>query len=296
MSNETITAIPGVRVGHWTDTENMTGCTVVVLPEPNIVAGEARGAAPGTREFALLQPGMRVEQAQAILLTGGSAFGLSAADGVMRGLEADGRGHETPVGRVPIVPAAVIFDLFPDFGARPGPDEGEAAYRAASPDPVESGLVGAGTGATVAKWRGLEHRRPGGVGSAVRPAGDATVGALVVVNAVGDVHTLEGESLTGGDPEPGPPALTPEAFTNTTLVVLATDARLSRLQLFRLVVRAHDALAACVRPVHTAFDGDVVFAASVGTKMAEVHTLAEAAFGATAQAVENAVRSSNDSE
>lgn len=296
MSNETITAVPGIRVGHWTDTENMTGCTVVVLPEPNVVAGEARGAAPGTREFALLQPGMRVEQAQAILLTGGSAFGLSAADGVMRGLEADGRGHETPVGRVPIVPAAVIFDLFPDFGARPGPEEGEAAYRAASSGPVESGLVGAGAGATVAKWRGFEHRRPGGIGSALRLAGDASVGALVVVNAVGDVHTLEGESLTGGDPEPGPPALTPEAFTNTTLVVLAADARLSRLQLFRLVVRAHDALAACVRPVHTDFDGDVVFAASVGTKTGEVHTLAEAAFGATAQAIENAVRYSNDAE
>lgn len=296
MSNESITAIPGIRVGHWTDTENTTGCTVVVLPEPNVVTGEARGAAPGTREFALLQPGMRVEQAQAFLLTGGSAFGLSAADGVMRGLEADERGHETPAGRVPIVPAAVIFDLFPDFGARPGPDEGEAAYREASSDPVGSGLVGAGTGATVAKWRGFEHRRPGGLGSAVRSAGDASVGALVIVNAVGDVHTLEGESLTGGEVEPGPPNLTPEAFTNTTLVVLATDAALSRLQLFRLVVRAHDALAACVRPVHTDFDGDVVFATSVGIKTAEVHTLAEAAFGATARAIENAVRSSNERE
>lgn len=295
MSNESITAVSGVRVGHWNDREAMTGCTVVVLPEPNVVAGEARGAAPGTREFALLQPGMRVEQAQAILLTGGSAFGLSAADGVMRGLEADGRGHETPVGRVPIVPSAVIFDLFPDFGARPGPDEGEAAYRAASSDPVESGLFGAGTGATVAKWRGFEHRRPGGLGTALRTAGDASVGALAVVNAVGDVYSLEGESLTGGEPEPGPPSLTPEAFTNTTLIVLATDAALSRLQLFRLVVRAHDALAACLRPVHTDFDGDVVFAASVGAETAEVHTLAEAAFGATGRAIENAVRASNES-
>lgn len=291
--NDSITAIPGVRVGHWSDDESMTGCTVVVLPEPNIVAGEARGAAPGTREFALLQPGMRVEQAQAILLTGGSAFGLSAAEGVVRGLEADGRGHETPVGRVPIVPGAVIFDLFPDFSARPGPAEGEAAYRAASSDPVTSGLVGAGKGATVSKWRGFEHRRPGGLGTAVRHAGDATVGALVVVNAVGDVFTIEGEPLTGGPAEPGPPRLTPEAFTNTTLVVLATDASLSRVQLFRLVVRAHDALAACLRPVHTDFDGDVVFAASVGAIDAEVHTLAEAAFGATGRAIENAVRASN---
>lgn len=294
MINETITSVPGIRVGHWTDTQAMTGCTVVVLPEPNVIAGEARGAAPGTREYALLQPGMRVEQAQAILLTGGSAFGLAAADGVMRGLEADERGHETPVGRVPIVPAAVIFDLLDDFGARPGPDQGEAAYRAASSDPVDSGLVGAGTGATVAKWRGFEHRRPGGLGTASRSAGAAMVGALVVVNAVGDVYSLEGESMTGGDAEPGPPSLTPEAFTNTTLVVLATDAHLNRLQLFRLVVRAHDALAACLRPVHTDFDGDVVFAVSVGSESAEVHTLAEAAFGATARAIENAVRAAND--
>jgi L-aminopeptidase/D-esterase-like protein len=291
--NESITAIPGVEVGHWTDDEAMTGCTVVVLPEPNVVAGEARGAAPGTREYALLQPGMRVEQVQAILLTGGSAFGLSAAEGVVRGLESDGRGHETQLGRVPIVPGAVIFDLFPDFGARPGPDEGEAAYRARSSHPVTSGLVGAGTGATVSKWRGFEFRRPGGLGTAVKPAAGAMVGALVVVNAVGDVFSLEGDSLTGGPPEPGPPQLTPEAFTNTTLVVLATDARLSRLQLFRLVVRAHDALAACIRPVHTDFDGDVVFAASTGSVEAEVHTLAEAAFGATGRAIENAVRASN---
>lgn len=293
--NDTITAVPGIAVGHWQDNDAMTGCTVVVLPEPNVVTAEARGAAPGTREYALLQPGMRVEQAQAILLTGGSAFGLSAADGVVRGLEADGRGHETPVGRVPIVPAAVIFDLFPDFGARPGPEEGEAAYRAASTEPVVSGLVGAGTGATVAKWRGLDQRRSGGLGSAMREVGDAKVGVLVVLNAVGDVFSLEGESLTGGEAEPGPPNLVPDAFTNTTLVVVATDARLSRLQLFRLVVRAHDALAACLRPVHTDFDGDVVFAASVGVETAEVHDLAEAAFGATGRAVEKAARAANES-
>lgn len=292
--NDSITAVPGIEVGNWHDTEAMTGCTVVVLPEPNVIAGEARGAAPATREYALLQPGMRVEQAQAILLTGGSAFGLSAADGVVRGLEADGRGHQTPVGRVPIVPAAVIFDLFPDFGARPGPDEGEAAYLARSSEPVVSGLVGAGTGATVAKWRGFEHRMPGGLGTAVRETGGARVGVLVVLNAVGDVFSLEGESLTGGDAEPGPPNMTPEAFTNTTLVVVATDARLSRLQLFRLVVRAHDALAACLRPVHTDFDGDVVFAVSVGEKSVEVHDLAETAFGVTGRAIEKAVRAAND--
>ncbi len=288
--NETITAVPGVRVGHWTDHEAMTGCTVVVLPEPNVTSAEARGAAPGTREYALLQPGMRVEQVQAILLTGGSAFGLAAADGVVRGLEADGRGHQTPLGRVPIVPAAVVFDLFPDFGARPGPDEGEAAYRAAAVDPVPLGLVGAGTGTTVAKWRGFDQRRPGGVGSAVRRVGGSVVGALVVNNAVGDVFTVDGEPLTGGDHEPGPPDLTPEAFTNTTLVVVATDASLSRTDASRLVVRAHDALAACIRPAHTRYDGDLVFAVSCGERAEDVDAVAEAAFGATAAAIEAGVR------
>ncbi len=291
--NDTITAIPGVEVGHWTDPDSGTGCTVVVLPEPNIAAAEVRGAAPGTREIALLERGMRVEQIQAILLTGGSAFGLAAADGVVRALEADGRGHVTPVARVPIVPAAVIFDLRPgEEVVRPGPDHGEAAYRAASPAPVGSGAIGAGTGATVAKWRGLEHMRPGGLASAIRECGDATVGALVVLNAIGDVFSIEGEPLTGGPYEPGPPAPFPEGVANTTLVVLATDAALSRSELGRLAVRAHDALGACIRPVHTQFDGDIVFSVSVGDVACDVESAAEAAFGATAAAIERAVRAS----
>ena len=288
--NDTLTVVPGLRVGHWTDRQAMTGCTVVVLPEPNVVTGEVRGAAPGTREFALLQPGMRVEQAQAILLTGGSAFGLAAADGVVRALEADGRGHVTPVARVPIVPAAVLFDLIPgDPSVRPGPDQGEAAYRAASSEPVEVGLVGAGTGATVAKWRGFEHMRPGGLGSAARRSGAATVAALVVANAVGDIFTIDGEPLTGGSPEPGPSGMEFDPLTNTTLVVVATDARLGRAELSRLVVRSHDALAACIRPAHTRFDGDVVFAVSCGEEEADVDALAEASFVATARALEKGV-------
>jgi L-aminopeptidase/D-esterase-like protein len=290
--NETITAVPGIEVGHWTDLEGMTGCTVVVLPEPNVVAVEVRGGAPGSREIALLEPGMRVEQVQAILLTGGSAFGLAAADGVVRGLEADGRGHDTGVVRVPIVPAAVVFDLFPDPAVRPGPDEGEAAYRAATADPVVNGLVGVGTGTTVANWRGFEHIRPGGVGSGLRGDGETAVGALVAVNAIGDVFTLAGEPLTGGDHEPGPPAPFLDAPTNTTLGVVATNARLGRNELSRLALRAHDAYAACIRPAHTRFDGDIVFAVSCGDVEADVEALAEAAFGATASAIENAVRTS----
>jgi len=291
--NDTITAVPGVTVGHWSDHEARTGCTVVVFPEPNVASAEVRGAAPGSRETALLEHGMRIEQIQAILLTGGSAFGLAAADGVVRGLEADGRGHLTPVARVPIVPAAVVFDLQPgEDSVRPGPDHGEAAYRAASSEPVPAGLLGAGTGTTVAKWRGLENMQPGGLGSAIRSAGEATVGALVVLNAVGDVFNIAGDALTGGDHEPGPPAPIPETLTNTTLVVVATDAALTRAEVSRLAVRSHDALAVCIRPVHTRFDGDIVFAVSCGGVTGDVETLAEAAFGATAAAVERAVRAS----
>lgn len=239
----------------------------------------------------MLEHGMRVEQIQAILLTGGSAFGLAAADGVVRALEADGRGHITPVARVPIVPAAVVFDLDPaSGGVRPGPDQGEAAYRAATSDPVISGRVGVGTGTTVAKWRGFEHIQPGGLGSALRPAGDAQVGALVALNAVGDIFSITGESLTGGDHEPGPPAPFPESIPNTTLVVVATDAVMTRSALSRLAVRAHDAMAVCIRPVHTRYDGDIVFAVACGGIESDVEVLAEAAFGATAAAIERSVK------
>ncbi len=228
-----ITDVPGIRVGHWTHPSQPTGCTVVVLPEPNVVAVEVRGAAPGSRETALLQPGMRVEQVQAIALSGGSAFGLATADGVMRELLADDRGHVTPVGRVPIVPAAVIFDLG-RASDRPGPEEGALAYRNASDGPVQTGLVGAGAGATVAKWRGFEHMAPGGVGTASVRRGDVIVGAVVVVNALGDAFTLEGESLTGGDLVPGPPAPFPTPGQNTTLAVVATNVAMTRSELTRV--------------------------------------------------------------
>lgn len=293
--NRTITAVRGVKVGHWHDPTAKTGCTVVVLPEPNIVAGEIRGGAPGTRETALLQPGMSVQQAQAFLLTGGSAFGLAAADGVVRGLAEDGRGHDTGVARVPIVPAVVLFDLMHgDPDARPGPDEGYDAYRSATDGPVESGLIGAGIGATAAKWRGFEHMRPGGLGSAIAPVGEALVGALAVLNPIGDVFTVDGESLTGGEPVPGAPNMVPTDLTNTTLVVIATDAALDRSELGRLIVRAHDAIAVCIRPAHTRYDGDAVLAASVGAFEVDRDELAEAVFGATAAAIENAVRAANE--
>lgn len=291
--NDTLTAIEGIRVGHWTDAAAGTGCTVVVLPEPNCVTAEFRGAAPGSREAALLQPGMSVEQAQAVVFTGGSAFGLAAADGVMGALEADGRGHPTLMGPVPIVPAAVVYDLHTgDPTVRPGPAEGEAAYRAATADPVEMGRVGAGTGTRVAGWRGFEASRAGGLGSALVAGDGFSVGALAVVNSVGDVFTLEGGPLTGGAPVPGPPAARGEPLEQTTLVLVATDARLPRHRLRRLTVRGHDAIAVCVRPAHTGHDGDAVFAVSCGSIEADADMVAEAAWEATGRAIETAIRSS----
>lgn len=288
----TITAVPGVRVGHYTDGVGLTGVTVVVPPSPNVATVEIRGAAPGSRETALLAPGMKVEEVQAIVLTGGSAFGLASADGVVSALEEEGKGHPTFAGVVPIVPAAVIFDLgVGDAAARPGSTAGAAAYAAATADPVEEGCVGAGTGATVAGWRGFQHARRGGVGSASVRVEGATVGALVVVNAVGDVFTLEGTPLTGGEPVPsGPPPGPPESGANTTLAVVATDASLSRNQLFRLCVQGHDAFATCLRPGHTRYDGDAVFALSCGAQSADEDGIGAAVFEAVGRAIESAVR------
>ncbi len=288
----TLTAVPGVSVGHWTDLAALTGCTVIVFPEPNVAAAEVRGAAPGTRETSLFDQGMRIENIQAIVFAGGSAFGLAAADGVVRELEADGRGHVTRVARVPIVPAAILFDLGLGEGdRRPGPDEGVAAYRAAHDGPVAMGNVGAGTGATVAKWRGFDKMIKGGVGSAAAQVGDATVAALVAVNAVGDVFSLAGEPLTGGPPIPDPvAAIDPLHHENTTLVAVATDMALNRAELHRVAVRAQDAIAACIRPGHTRYDGDAAFAVSCGSVAGSADAAGEAAFNVVGEAIEAGLR------
>lgn len=287
----TLTSVPGVRVGHATDREGITGVTVVVPPTPNVATVEVRGAAPGTRETALLAPGMRVETIHAIALTGGSAFGLASVDGVVSALESDGIGHETMAGVVPIVPAAVIFDLWlGSAAARPGPDAGEAAYRAATSDPVQMGSVGAGTGAVVAGWRGPDAVRKGGIGSASVRVGETTVGALVVLNAVGDVFTVEGEPLTGGLAIPPGTPVGPTRQDNTTLAVVATDAALDRSALTRLCVQGHDAFSACLRPSHTRYDGDAVFAISCGDREEDPDALGVAAFEVVARSIEAAVR------
>jgi len=288
QANNTITAVPGIEVGHWTDLEAATGVTVINLPEPNLAVFEARGGAPGTRETALLAPSMKIETIQALVFAGGSAFGLAAADGVMTELATAGRGHPTPAGPVPIVPAAILYDLFVGENAPPDAAAGAAAYRSRSAGPVQLGTVGAGTGATVSKWQGFDNMKKAGIGSAATRVGTATLGVLAAVNAVGDVVGPDGTWITGGPTLQAPEV---EGFReNTTLVAVATDARLSKSDLLRLAVRAHDALAVTLRPAHTRYDGDIVFAVSCGEEDADLDVLGEAAFGAVAAAIVSSVR------
>jgi len=277
--------VPGLRVGHATDPGGRTGCTVVLGPFRGAV--ELSGLATGTRELGALDPRHLVARIDALLLTGGSAFGLAAADGVAGWLAERGIGFETGVAPVPIVPAAVIFDLAEGV-PRPDAALGRQACAAAGDGPVEEGRVGAGAGATVGKLAGRERSSPGGIGSAAGRSGDHAVGALAVVNALGNVSDRTGRIVAGargeragewldtagarrlgatagfarkegkgGGPSPG---------TNTTLAVVGTDAPLSRGELARVVRVASTALARRIDPVHTPFDGDVVFALATGTR------------------------------
>ena len=296
-----ITAVPGIRVGHATDRGGLTGCTVVLCPPETVGSGEVRGGAPATRETDLLRPGMLVEHVDAVLLTGGSAFGLAAADGVVRYLEERGIGFDAGVARVPIVPAAALFDLgVGDPAARPGPDEGYAACEAASED-VGEGTVGAGTGATVAKLHGPDRAVKGGIGTASFERDGVVVGALFAVNSVGEIFgddgeilagALPGEDGSGSTPFPAGPVIEgghpPPA--NTTIGVVATNARLSRERAHLLSLAGHDGISAAVRPAHTIWDGDTVFALATGEVDAAQAAVEELAERAVAEAIRRAVR------
>lgn len=293
MSERTIRDVPGIRVGHWTDDVALTGCTVVLAPDDGAVGGcDVRGSATGTRETDLFRHTALGVPVNAICLAGGSAFGLAAADGVMRRLAERGVGHPTGVRPVPIVPAAILYDLGVGDGfAFPDAEAGYAATVAAESDqgPLE-GAVGAGCGATVAKLGGVDEGRPGGVGSAARELADGTrVGALVVNNALGDIHARDGASLVTHSGTDAPPPL-----VNTTLVVVATDAVIDRAQAQKLAELAHDGLARAIRPAHTMFDGDIAFVLGTGPSgSAEPRTLlelADAADDAIREAVERSVR------
>ena len=264
MDRLTLRDVPGIRVGHWTDAERGTGCTVVLAPDDGAIAGvEVRGSAPGTRETDLLRPTALVERINAICLAGGSAFGLAAAGGVMRRLAERGIGFATGIRPVPIVPSAIIFDLgVGDPEAFPDADAGYSATMAAESNDGElEGRVGAGTGATVAKLGGLAGALPGGVGSAARRLPDGTlIGTLLVNNALGDIHARDGRPLAVSTAT----VTTPPPIGNTTLAVIVTDAALDRAQCRKLAEAGHDALARGIRPVHTMFDGDVIFTMSTG--------------------------------
>jgi L-aminopeptidase/D-esterase-like protein len=268
--------VPGIAVGHATDPIGVTGCTVVLADGGAVAGVDVRGSAPGTRETDLLRPTALVERIHALCFAGGSAFGLAAADGVMRYLAERGIGFDTGARPVPIVPAAILFDLFSGSpSAAPGPDDGYAAAQAAERNegPLE-GRVGAGTGATVGKLAGPQLTSPGGVGSAAMRLPDrSTIGALVITNSVGNVIGRDGQILAGVRDGAGgfvdasalllagpPPGRVPPSGTNTTLAVVATDATLDRAQCSRLAAQAHDALALAISPVHTVLDGDTTFA------------------------------------
>lgn len=266
MEGLTLRDVPGLQVGHDTDAEGITGCTVVLATGGAVAGIDVRGAAPGTRETDLLRPGSLVERIHAVCLAGGSAFGLAAADGVMHWLAARGIGFQTEAGPVPIVPAAILYDLsIGSADARPTARDGEAACDAAErgDQPLE-GSVGAGTGATVAKLHGPEHARMGGVGMAGRRlSGGRILAAMAVCNALGSVVARDGRVLAG-PAHAGEPSDPPRHLQHTTLAVIGTDADLDHAQCTRLAQLGHDALARSISPVHTMFDGDTVFALSTG--------------------------------
>ena len=300
-----VTDVPGVRVGHWTDAEAGTGCTVILPPPGTVGAVEVRGGGPATRDTDLLGPLASVAEVTALLLSGGSAFGLDAAAGVMRWCEERGLGHETVGGRVPIVPTACIFDLGITGNARrPGPDDGYAACAAASEAPHAVGSVGAGTGATCGKLRARDGWCKGGLGAAGRRLHDGTiVTALAVVNAWGDVIDERGEVIAGAVGEDGrflrawervidePPAHPRLAATeHTTLACVITDAALTRSAAATVVRMAHAGMARAVSPVHTPIDGDAVFCLATGTRPAAVFAVGVAAAEAVSDAIRDAVR------
>ena len=292
MADRSITNVPDVMVGHYTDLEAMTGVTVLTFGEPNVAAVDVRGGAPGSRELGLFGDAIKPITVNALVFAGGSAFGLAAAQGVMEEVEKEGRGQPTPMGPVPIVPSAIIYDLMVGRSdVRPTPEDGRAAYLARSNRPVESGSIGAGTGATVSKLNGPDGFAKSGIGSASARVDDATVGALVVLNAVGDVFDLGGNRLSGSVDANRSAAM--EAFgSNTTLIAIATDAMVEdRNELRRLGIRAHDALAATVRPSHTRYDGDTAFVVSSGKRTVDVDQLGEAVFNVVASSIVDAVLS-----
>lgn len=296
-----LTDVPGFKVGQVSDLVAATGVTVILVPPKTRASCEVRGNSPGSRELALLAPEKSMQEVHAVLLSGGSALGLASADGVVRWLKEHDIGYQTPWIKIPIVPAAVVFDL--NIGSKdrwPDAAMGYEACARASGGPIEEGSVGAGTGTAVGKWNGLETCMKGGVGSASLTVGELVVGALAVANAVGDVIAADGTVLAGARVGSegflaGAGAIRRFARSkvldqaNTTLAVVATNAGLDKVQLFKVAQRMHDGFARAIAPVHTSYDGDVSFALSAGQLQADFEVVAEMAAVATAEAIRRAV-------
>ncbi len=299
-----ITEVPGISVGHYTNLKAATGCTVVLCPEGAVCGVDVRGSAPGTRETDLLSPANLVEQVHAILLSGGSAFGLDAAGGVMRYLEERGYGLVRGAVKIPIVPAAILFDL--TIGnplVRPGLEEGYQACLASSKQ-VAEGSVGVGTGATVGKAVGMELAMKGGVGTHAEELGEGIiVGALMAVNAWGEVVEPEtGKTIAGPRQPSGHGFLStmevlrhrkPQArgrSNSTTIGVVATNAQLTKMQATKVAQMAQDGIARAIHPAHTMFDGDAIFCLSLGKKEAEITAVGSVAAEVVSQAIIRAVK------
>ncbi len=266
-----LTDVAGVQVGHWTDSAAKTGCTVVILPQGAVASGEVRGGAPATREFEVLNPAHMVQTIDAVVLSGGSAFGLAAGDGVMAWLGDQGRGFVTKQGNVPIVVGMSLYDLgVGDPTVRPGQKQGRAAAAAASATGHEVGLVGAGTGATVGKWGGPSTTTAGGIGAATKRLGDLTVSALVAVNAVGFIDDGTSTDHPGprwqpeADPDASGGAAPAVNMFNTTIGVIVCNAVLDKRSCHLLAQSGHDGMARSVHPSHTMADGDALVAAATG--------------------------------
>jgi L-aminopeptidase/D-esterase-like protein len=313
--NNTITAVPGIRVGHAQNDEALTGCTVILCEEGAVGGVDQRGGAPGTRETDLLRPMHLVEKVHAVLLTGGSAFGLDAATGVMRYLEERKIGFNVGVGHVPIVPAAVLFDLaLGRADVRPDAAMGYQACRNATTTAVSEGNIGAGAGASVGKIFGMGQAMKSGLGTASVDLGGVIVGAIVAVNAFGDVIDPQTSQIIAGarSVQRGPIKVGASGYfadtlatlrsfvgrtsmgfaarSNTVIGVVATNAQLNKEEANKVAQMAHDGLARAIRPAHTMLDGDTLFALSTGDKKADVNSVGAYAAEVFAQAIARAVR------
>ena len=301
-----LTDVPGIRVGHATNLDAATGCTVIICPDGTIGGVDQRGGAPGTRETDLLRPMHMVQNINAVLLAGGSAYGLAAADGVMRYLEEKGIGYTAQAGIiVPIVPAAILFDLaIGRADIRPDAAMGYAACQSATSDAVQQGTIGAGTGCRIGAGMGNSFATKGGVGTASVDLGDSLiVAAIIAVNAFGDVVDQTGQIIAGMRQPPDGNTFAgslnmmramsrlvdTSIAGNTVIGVIATNAKLTKEQVNKVAQMAHDGIAQAIRPAHTMFDGDTLFALATGQIPANVNAVGAFAAETVAQAIRNAV-------